>query len=82
MRTPFPRREAGSAINRTVTSHTNRVPGVPAQAAPLCFCLLLSTTTELFIIDPVAQHDHKRIPSLRATATGAFPKPFCTNLRR
>jgi hypothetical protein len=25
---------------------------------------------------------HSRIPSLRATATLAFPRPFCTNLRR
>jgi hypothetical protein len=29
----LPRREAGSPINRTVTIHTNRVPGIPAQAA-------------------------------------------------
>src|ERR1700759_2436582 len=54
MRTLFLRREAGSLINRTVTIRTKprfRHPRTDSTA------LLLSTTTELLIIDLVAQHD-------------------------
>jgi|HubBroStandDraft_2_1064218.scaffolds.fasta_scaffold216993_3 hypothetical protein len=54
MRTPFLEREAGSLINRTLTMRSNprfKHPRTDGTA------LLLSTTTELFIIDLIAQHD-------------------------
>ena len=52
MRTPFLEREAGSLINRTLTMRSKprfkhpRTDGTPQ---------LLSTTTELFIIDLIVQ---------------------------
>src|SRR5215470_18630291 len=54
MRTPFPRREAGSLINRTVTIRTKPRFKHPRTGGT---ALLLSTTTELFIIDLISQHD-------------------------
>jgi len=54
MRTPFLRREAGSLTNRTVTVRT-----IPDFKHPRTdgTALLVPRTTELLVIDPIAQHD-------------------------
>src|SRR5215475_6372320 len=54
MRTPFQRRQAGSLTNRTVTMRTKRRFRHPRTGGT---ALLLSTTTELLVINLVPQHD-------------------------
>jgi len=54
MRTPFSRREAGSPINRTVTIRTKPRFKHPRTGIT---AVLLSTTTELLVINLIAQHD-------------------------
>jgi hypothetical protein len=86
MRTPFLRKEAGSLINRTVTVRTKprfRHPRTGGTA------LLLSTTTELFIIDLVAQHDPQPNAQLASRRHACFPQsllrptePLATRLER
>jgi len=58
MRTPFLRREAG-LTNRTVTVRTKPDFKHPRTGGTT---LLLSTTTELFIIDLIPQHDPQTDP--------------------
>ena len=69
-------REAGSLIIRPVTIRTIarfRHPRTGCTA----FLLLLPTTTELVVINLVSRNMiHSRIPSLRAAAILAFPRPF------
>ena len=55
MRTPFLRREAGSLTNRTVTVVRTIADFKHPRTGGTA--LLLPTTTELFIIDLIAQHD-------------------------
>src|SRR5215471_20558288 len=55
----LPRREAGSLINRPVTFRTKPRFKHPRTGST---ALLLSTTTELFIVDLIAQHDPEANP--------------------
>src|SRR5215472_6863012 len=50
----LPRREAGNLINRPVTIGTNAVSRHPRTGGT---AVLLSTTTELLVVDLVSQHD-------------------------
>src|SRR5215469_3502032 len=64
-------REAGGLINRTVTIRTKprfRHPRTGSTAA------LLSTATELFIIDLIAQHDTQTNPQLASHRHARFPQ--------
>lgn len=66
-----PRREAGSLINRSVTIRTKarfRHPRTDGTA------LLLSTTTELLVIDLVAQHDPQANAQLAGHRRSGFPQ--------
>ena len=65
---------AGRLINRPVTVRT--IPDFKHPRTGCTTLLLLSATTELFIINLIPQHDPQSDPSLRATATRAFPRPF------
>src|SRR5215470_810015 len=73
MRTPFPRREAGSLTNRPVTIRTKRRFKHPRTGST---ALLLSTTTELFIVDLIAQHDPEANPQLARHRHASFAKPL------
>src|SRR5690348_11960498 len=73
MRTPFLRREAGSLINRTV-----RVRTIPDFKHPRTggTALLLPTTTELLVIDLIAQHDPQTNAQLAGCRHACFPQPL------
>ena len=76
----LPRREAGSLINRTVTVRTIadfRHPRTDSAAL-----LLLSTTTELFIVDLVAQHDPQPDSQLACHRHTRLPYKFTTFYNR
>jgi hypothetical protein len=67
------RREAGSLINRSVTICTIpdfRHPRTGSTA------LLLSTTTELFVVDLIAQHDPQTNAQLARHCHARFPQPL------
>jgi hypothetical protein len=67
------RREAGSLINRTVTMRTKprfRHPRTGGTA------MLLSTTTELLVIDLIAQHDPQANAQLAGHRHAGFPQPL------
>jgi hypothetical protein len=73
MRTPFLRREAGSLINRTVTIRTIRDFKHPRTGGT---ALLLSTATELLVIDLIAQHDPQANAQLAGCRHACFPQPL------
>ena len=73
MRTPFLRREAGGLINRTVTVRTIRDFKHPRTGST---ALLLSTTTELLVIDLIAQHDPQPNAQLAGCCHACFPQAF------
>ena len=77
MRTPFLRREAGSLTNRTVTIRT-----IPDFKHPRTgrTAVLLSTTTELFVINLVAQHDPESNPEFASGGGLRFPQSFLDQL--
>src|SRR5580704_8511080 len=73
MRTPCCSREAGSLINRPVTFRT-----IPRFWHPrtgiTAFLLLLSTTTELVVLNLVPQHDPQPDPQLARHRNARFPQ--------
>jgi len=73
MRTPFAKREAGSLINRTVT-----IPTKPRFKHPRTgrTAVLLSTTTEFFVIDLVPQHDPQADSQLARHRHACLPQPL------
>src|SRR5215813_4442527 len=73
MRTPWLSREAGSLINRPVTTHHPRFWHPRTGCTAL---LLLSTTTELFIINLVPQHDPQSDPELARHRHACLPQTF------
>jgi len=78
MRNTWLSREAGSLINRPVTIRT-----IPRFWHPRTGCtalLLLPTTTELFIINLVPQHDPQSDPELARHRDTRFPQPFLNQL--
>src|SRR6516225_1211792 len=77
MRTPWLSREAGSLINRSVTTHHPRFWHPRTGCTAL---LLLSTTTELFIINLVPQHDPQSDPELACHRYTRFPQTFLNQL--
>src|SRR5215469_15247137 len=74
MRTPWLSREAGSLINRPVTIRTIRRFWHPRTGCTAV--LLLSTTTELFIINLVPQHDPQADPKLARNRHTRFSQTF------
>src|SRR5262249_4151973 len=74
----LPRREAGSLINRTVTVRTIADFRHPRTDSPAL--LLLSTTTELFIVDLVAQHDPQPDSQLACHRHTPFPHTLVHHL--
>ena len=76
----FPR-DAGSLINRPVTFRTIRRFWHP-RTGFTAFLLLLSTTTELVVLNLIAQHNPQPDPELASYRHTRLPRPFCTNLRR
>jgi len=73
MRTHFLEREAGSLINRPVTMRTKPRFGHPRTGIT---ALLLSTTTELLVIDLVAQHDPQPDTQLARHRYARFAQPL------
>src|SRR5580704_13317799 len=73
MRTPFLRREAGSLINRTMTIRTIRDFRHPRTGGT---AWLLPTTTELLVIDLIAQHDPQPDSQLAGHRHACFPQPL------
>src|ERR1700739_107164 len=73
MRTPFLRREAGSLINRSVTVCTMPDFKHPRTGGT---ALLLPTTTELLVIDLIAQHDPQTNAQLAGCRHECFPQPL------
>src|SRR5260221_12831123 len=68
-------REAGSLINRPVTFRT-----IPRFWHPrtgiTAFLLLLSTTTELVVLDLIPQHDPQSDPEFASHGHTRFPQTF------
>jgi hypothetical protein len=65
------RREAGSLINRTVTTRTKPRFKHPRTGGT---AVLLSTTTELLVIDLIAQHDPQANAQLACYRYTCFPQ--------
>src|SRR5260370_26693062 len=66
-------REAGSLINRPVTFRT--LPRFwPSRTGITAFLLLLSTTTELVVLNLIPQHDPQPDPQLACHGHARFPQ--------
>src|SRR5215470_4451524 len=73
MRTPWLSREAGSLINRPVTTHHPRFWHPRTGCTAL---LLLPATAELFIINLVPQHNPQSDPELARHRHACLPQTF------
>ena len=68
-------REAGSLINRPVTFRTIRRFWHP-RTGTTAFLLLLSTTTELVVLDLISQHDPQPDPQFASHRHTLLPQPL------
>jgi hypothetical protein len=66
-------REAGSLINRPVTFRTIRRFWHP-RTGTTAFLLLLSTTTELVVLDLISQHDPQPDPQFTSYGHAGLPQ--------
>src|SRR5258707_14884831 len=74
-------REAGSLINRPVTFRT--IPRFwHSRTGITAFLLLLSTTTELVVLNLIPQHDPQPDPQLACHGHARFPRPLRNNFAR
>jgi hypothetical protein len=75
IRTPSSSREAGSLVNRPVTFRT--IPRFwHPRTGVTAFLLLLSTTTELVIINFIPQHDPQPDPEFASHRHTRLPQTF------
>jgi hypothetical protein len=72
-------REAGSLINRPVTFRTIARFWHP-RTGFTAFLLLLSTTTELVVLNLIAQHDPQSDPELASHGHARFPQTLLHQL--